>query len=329
MSTSLPYPFSIILPVRNGGQYIKQCVESILSQSVKEFNLVILDSGSTDGTIAWLQTLTDTRIVLHLSDKPLSITENWNRIKEIPRNEWMTIIGHDDILHPDYLETMTSLISQYPGASLYQTHFDLIDAQSNFLRKCKPMEEIQQAKGLLDKILDNAINIYGTGFMMRSKDYDAVGGIPLYPNLLSADYVLWLELTAISYKVTSTHNCFSYRINQSTTATTKTEVYIQALKLFIEYLFRSKERLSPTEEMNNYVKRILSFYCRRVSRRIVNLSPGERNGFTVSKFLNETKEYAKKMNDTDHSFDPASIPDVWLTKQIGRASCRESVCFAV
>src|ERR1700712_5266715 len=108
MNTSSPYTFSIVLPVRNGGEYLKECVNSILAQTVSAFNLIILDSGSTDGTIAWLKTLNNERIIIHLSEKALSITENWDRIKTIPRNEWMTIIGHDDILYPDYLETMIS-----------------------------------------------------------------------------------------------------------------------------------------------------------------------------------------------------------------------------
>jgi glycosyltransferase involved in cell wall biosynthesis len=85
------YQFSIILPVRNGGEYIKTCVQSILSQTITDFNLSILDSGSNDGTIEWLATINDPRVNIYLSDEPLTITQNWDRIKSIPRKEWMTI----------------------------------------------------------------------------------------------------------------------------------------------------------------------------------------------------------------------------------------------
>jgi len=316
MEFSSSYQFSIILPVLNGGEYIKECVQSILAQSVTDFNLIVLDSGSTDGTIEWLQMQNDERIILQLSDKPMTITENWSRIKNISRNEWMTIIGHDDILCSDYLQTMTALIKQYPDASLYQAHFNLIDAEGRFMRRCKPMEEIQSAKGLLDKILDNDINVYGTGFVMRSKDYDAVGGIPLYPNLMCADYVLWLELTRIVYKATSPNNCFFYRINQSTSATTKIDLYIGSLKLFVDYLLRSKSRLSPSEEKNAYSKRVLTFYCRRISRRLLIERSAKRNDLTVAKFLKETQIYARQFMDEGHLFNPSAIPDVWITKMI-------------
>jgi glycosyltransferase involved in cell wall biosynthesis len=310
------YHFSIILPVRNGGEYIKECVNSILSQTVSTFNLIILDSGSTDGTVEWIKTLKDSRIIFYPADKPLTIEENWNRIKSIPRNEWMTIIGHDDILAPGYLNIISELINKYPDASLYQTHFNLIDAKGGVLRKCKPMEEKQSAKEFLDKILRNDINVYGTGFMVRSKDYDKAGGIPLYPNLMSADYTLWLELTSISYKATSPVTCFSYRISQSTTATTKDDTYIAALKLFIDYLVKSKNKINPEEDKNSYIKKILSFYCQRVSRRLLLTSKQKRNNFTVSQFIEECKEYARQLMDKGHSFNPAAVPGVRIAQLI-------------
>ena len=115
--------YSIILPVRNGGEYVKECVHSILSQTLNDFNLIVLDNCSTDGTLQWIQSLHDERIIIYPSNKPLTIEENWARIKEVKKNEFMTLIGHDDLLCTDYLETMEALIAQHPSASLYQTHF--------------------------------------------------------------------------------------------------------------------------------------------------------------------------------------------------------------
>lgn len=316
MNSPASNQYSIILPVKNGGEYIKECVNSILSQSVPDFNLIILDSGSTDGTIQWINSLNNPRIIIYLSEKPLTIEENWGRIKTIARKEWMTIIGHDDILQADYLAVIDELINKHPKASLYQTHFKLIDAKGNLLRQCKPMAEIQSANDLLKGILANSINIYGTGFMMRTIDYNATGGIPMYPNLLSADYVLWLELSSIAYLAVSSENCFSYRINQSTTAITKDAVYISALKLFINFLIKSKDRFSPAEDKNSYIKKILSFYCKRVSRRLIKVSKEERDNLSVGMFLKECKAYSKTLLDKNETFNPTTIPSVWVAKMI-------------
>src|ERR1700691_5530373 len=106
--------YSIILPVRNGGEYVKLCINSILAQTIPEFNFLVLDNCSTDGTAEWIRSLNDNRIILFPASQPLTIEENWSRIKDIPKNEFITLIGHDDILLPNYLETMGSLIDKHP-----------------------------------------------------------------------------------------------------------------------------------------------------------------------------------------------------------------------
>lgn len=125
--------FSIILPVRNGGEYVKECVNSILSQTHGDFNLQVLDNFSSDGTPEWIHSLNDPRIIIYPSDKPLTIEENWARITVIPKNEFITLIGHDDVLDNNYLDTMINLISKHPTASLFQTHFRYINSEGSLL----------------------------------------------------------------------------------------------------------------------------------------------------------------------------------------------------
>ena len=82
--------YSVILPVRNGGEYVKESVNSVLAQYYSDFNFIILDNCSTDGTFEWLQSLTDERIILYPSDKSLTIEQNWARVLTIPKNEFIT-----------------------------------------------------------------------------------------------------------------------------------------------------------------------------------------------------------------------------------------------
>ncbi len=100
--------FSIISPVRNGGDYVKECVNSILAQTLQDFNLVVLDNSSTDGTrkLAGITERCASSPFIKQT-RSLSIEENWSRIKDVLRNEFMTMIGHDDVLLPHYLEEMS------------------------------------------------------------------------------------------------------------------------------------------------------------------------------------------------------------------------------
>lgn len=304
--------FSVIIPVRNGGEYIKECINSILLQTLQNFNLIILDNDSTDGTVDWIRSLNNSRISIYTSDRFLSIEHNWDRIKTVSRNKWMIIIGHDDIMHPNYLEVMDALIHKHPQASLYQSHFNCIDEKGAVIKKCEPMDEVQSAQDFFKETLEN-----GGGFMMRSEDYDAVGGIPLYPNLFFADFVLWLELSRISYKATTSEISFSYRVhNKNTSATSADEKYHAGFELFINYLYSLKYRNEDFREViNKYSKNIIALYCKALSHRLLRTNIEKRNYYTVSDLVKKCKAYTDMLID-NNSFDPAAIPSVWIAKII-------------
>ena len=291
--------FSIILPVRNGGNYVKECVASILAQTCTDFNLIVLDNASTDGTLEWIRSVKDDRIVIYPSAEPLSIEKNWARIVTVPKNEFITCIGHDDILLPGYLDEMTSLIGQYPDATLYQTHFNFIDANGQLIKPCIPVPKIQQPADFIASILEMTIDVNGTGFMARATDFERVGGIPPYPNLLFADFELWIGITRPGYKVTSEKNCFSYRLHQSMTTTSTDERFQTAFAMFVNYLAALKQDDSQLNTViDQHSKRILAFYCKAFSHRLLRTPINKRGGLTVRKWAAKCDEFARILIDT-------------------------------
>ena len=285
--------YSIILPVRNGGHHVKECINSILSQTYTLFNLIVLDNCSTDGTGEWISSLKEERIKIIPALTPLTIEENWGRIREVHKNEFITLIGHDDILATDYLQVMDDLIVQHPQASLYQSHFTYIGSKGDFLLKCKPMPAHQIANQFLKSFLNNSIDIMGTGFMMRSKDYDAMGGIPPYPNLLFADLELWYKLTQLGFMVTAPAVCFSFRLHQSTTRTTSDETLLKAFERMIFFLEKIKKEDDETAKIiNEDTITFIHHYCRSVSHRLLRTPKNMRKGITVAGVIKKCKTYA-------------------------------------
>lgn len=205
--------YSVCLPVRNGMPYVKECVQSILAQTCGDFELHILDNLSTDGTSEWLRTLKDPRIHLSFSDRPLSIVESWARIKHLAKREFTTLIGHDDILKPDFLRSISELISRHPEAALYQTGAQLIDSEGRTIRSCRPVPTSETAAGYLRARFAFERDIFGTGYVMRSRDYDALGGIPPFEKLFFADDALWLSLVRGCTKVCDPGEHFAVRIH--------------------------------------------------------------------------------------------------------------------
>lgn len=211
--------FVIVLPVRNGGEYLKDCVASILAQTYERFRLVVLENASTDDTVGWLRQRHDPRITILESPAPLNIEENWARIAQLDMSgEFLTIIGHDDLLDPEYLLNMSTLIDAHPDARLYQTHFRLIDKHGRKLRSCLPMPARETAESFLVARLRFRRDSYGTGYMCRGEDYVRVGGIPPYKKLMFADDALWMSLMRGSYKATLPQEMFSYRLHSGGTS---------------------------------------------------------------------------------------------------------------
>ena len=312
--------YSIILPVRNGGEYVKDCVASILAQTYAGFNLLVLDNCSTDGTTEWLRSLTDPRIVLHYSDRPLTIEENWGRITTVPKNEFITLIGHDDLLEPDYLSVMDALVTKHPDASLWQSHFHFIDSKGQPIRTCKPMKETQSPAEFLQAMLDDRLDMMGTGFLMRSADYDAIGGIPNYPNLLFADFEMVVNLARKSYFAVAPGYCFSFRLHQSTTARSSDTRMQQAFERLMYFLRDLRaEDATLARVIEGHIIHFISVYGKGLSHRLLRTPVASRGGLSVAGFLRNCRRYADMLSPGSN-YRPARKPSVWLARALDSTS---------
>lgn len=205
--------FSVVLPVRNGWPYVQECVESILAQTYPRLDLIILDNQSTDNTLSWLKSQTDSRIRLYSSTSALSIVESWARVKDVVKQEYMTLIGHDDKLDPDFLGAIKRLIDHYPDAKLYQTGSRFIDSDGRTIRSCRRVPERETPAQYLEGRFTFQRDITGTGTVMRSADYDRLGGIPHFERLFFADDALWLSLMQGGYKAYDPTELFAVRMH--------------------------------------------------------------------------------------------------------------------
>jgi len=309
--------YSIILPVRNGGEYFKQCVYSVLAQKHADFNFLILDNSSSDGTLEWLKSLNDERIKIYPSNNSLSIEQNWARVVEVPKNEYITLIGHDDILYPDFLNTIDDLIQSNPSARLFHTHFNFIDADGNISRLCKPMKSSYNGSEFLEAFMNSTIDSMGTGYVMRSKDYDEVNGIPVkYPGLLFADFELWVKLANFNRVVVSNNSSFAFRVHQSATSKSLDNNLHTALKLFVSFL---SDLMIKDEKMKQVVSQsgatFLLNYCKSYSHRLLRTDLNKREGLTVTDFINETYLLARKL-EVEENYHPDKIFSIRVAKII-------------
>lgn len=291
--------FSIILPVRNGGNYIKECVESILHQSYTSFNLIVLNNNSTDGTLEYLESLNDKRIKIFTSPIDLSITENWARAIEIEKLEYSTLIGHDDVLAPNFLEEINNLIKEHPTATLFHTHFNFIDKNTSIITACKTMPSKITKTSFLELFLENKIDSMGTGYVFKSNLYDKLGGIPTkYSNLLYADFELWYAFTSLGYEVISPKNCFSFRLHQSTTTTSSLQSKLNAFNTFVNFLHEIKEKDKVLDNIIKiHSKTYLDVNCQSMCHKLIKTPIKDRTSdLSVKSLIQKFSSFAITLN---------------------------------
>jgi glycosyltransferase involved in cell wall biosynthesis len=103
MTKVRPPKVSVAIPVYNGEAHLAETIDSVLAQSWGDFELIICDDHSTDGSLDVAATCVDDRIRILRSDSNLGFGGNWNRCLAAAQGSYIKILPQDDLLHPDCL----------------------------------------------------------------------------------------------------------------------------------------------------------------------------------------------------------------------------------
>ena len=127
--------FSVLLPTRNGGKYLKSCIESVLSQDYKDMELIVFDNANTDNTAEVVNSYSnDKRLKYYRIDSVVSVTDNWNNALKKSSGDYVLMMGDDDFLLPGYFDTLDKTIKEndFPdGISYFGYSFIYPDAVDN------------------------------------------------------------------------------------------------------------------------------------------------------------------------------------------------------
>ena len=120
---------SIGLPVYDGEAYLEQAINSILSQTYKDFELIIADNASTDRTqeICLNYVKMDKRIKYHRNKTNIGAPRNYNLTFELSSGEYFKWAAHDDIIVPEYLEKCVHVLDSDPSVVLCHSRVGAIN----------------------------------------------------------------------------------------------------------------------------------------------------------------------------------------------------------
>jgi len=116
--------FSIIIPLYNKERYIENAIQSILKQTVADYEIIIVNDGSTDKSKEIISKYSSEKIKIidHPKNKGLSAARNTG-IKN-SNSDYITFLDADDLWYPHYLQTIQNLIYSFPEAHIFATNYD-------------------------------------------------------------------------------------------------------------------------------------------------------------------------------------------------------------
>jgi len=121
MSSVSPF-FSVVVPLYNKEAYIQRTLESARAQTWTDFELIVVDDGSTDRGPEMVERLADPRIRL-VRQKNAGVSAARNRGIQETKGPYVAFLDGDDEWLPDHLETLEGLIRRFPGAGVYATSY--------------------------------------------------------------------------------------------------------------------------------------------------------------------------------------------------------------
>ncbi|MDX6612052.1 MAG: hypothetical protein QOD75_1238 [Blastocatellia bacterium] len=127
---------SVVMPVRNALPFIDESISSILAQTLSDFEFVILDDASTDGSLEQLRewAVRDKRIRLHEGQQQLGLSGSSNAVVAQARAPIVARMDADDIAHPDRLRRQWKIIESQPEVAVVGTLCNGIDATGREVR---------------------------------------------------------------------------------------------------------------------------------------------------------------------------------------------------
>lgn len=216
---------TVIMPVYNGAKYLRESIESILSQTYPHFELLIINDGSTDASVSIATSYNDPRIRLVHNERNLGLVATRNRGIRESTTEFVAFLDSDDIARPNRLAKQIEYFTQYPETILLGGGAELIDERG--VKTGVAWHENSTPDEIRCELLFKNCFTQSTVMMRRSA---------LPPELYregyapAEDYDLWVRLASLGATANLPNTLVSYRVHGTNTSALKREDQMRAKK---------------------------------------------------------------------------------------------------
>jgi glycosyltransferase involved in cell wall biosynthesis len=174
-------PFSVIIPLLNKGPHIERAINSVLNQTNRHFEIIVIDGGSQDNGPEIVKNFNDPRI--HFSvQRGKGVSNARNEAVNFSKSDYIAFLDADDEWMPSHLETIIRLIKKYPDAGMYTTAYKILKPSEQAI--CADYKNIPNPpwEGILpDYFKSGALGDYPVWtslVVIPRKIYHEMGGFP-------------------------------------------------------------------------------------------------------------------------------------------------------
>lgn len=245
--------FSVIIPLYNKAPYVGKTVESVLGQTFGDYELIIIDNGSNDGSHEVVAAFTDHRIKIVRLEENVGVSNARNKGVAMASAPIVTFLDADDWWEPTFLEEMAGLIERHPDAGIYGTGYYIVKNGKKRLAPIGVDEGFEEGEINYCAVYAKTLCMPLTSITvaMPKAVFDETGGFK--PHLkLGEDFDLWVRI-ALKHKTVFLNKPLS-NYNQDVDVTYRGTHHLRDPK---EHMLWNLGYLEPEEKTNADYKQLI------------------------------------------------------------------------
>lgn len=258
---------SVVLPIYNAEEFLKDAIDSILNQTLKDFELILINDGSTDSSLDIINSFDDSRIVI-VNQENKGLAKTLNIGLHLAKGKYIARMDADDVAFPTRFEEQIKFLDNNPNVKLLGTAVKLIDKDNRTISIDVPYCGNDFLKKFMKKI--------GNPFKHPTVIFDRevalkIGGYNEDIGKYFEDYFLWNEISEIGDVEILNKVLLSYRITPGSimSSVKSTEFSNFILKIINKRNFTNADQLEmnsikETENTKNNISDVNKIYNERV-----------------------------------------------------------------
>lgn len=270
MSSGQSPTISVCIPTHNGMPYLEEAIHSVINQTYTDWELVISDDRSTDGSAEYASKFANHNIRVFFNREKPGPEGNWNHCISQSRGVYTKLLCQDDKLNPRCLARQIETLEKYKRSKVSMTasarNIIRPDGDPIMVRRWKNKPAVVSAEKAIREIIRSGTNPIGepSAVLFKKSDWVALNGFKAdFPYLIDLDF--WLRLLSLGDFAYDPESLCDFRISNSSWSSKLSRVQSRQYRDFMKkYLTENPDHASRSDMLWGNFKSIAGGYFRRL-----------------------------------------------------------------